>query len=372
MAKMYDIAILGATAAGYAAACRLARDGASVVLLDAPNQVVESPLCDWVGRSFFAQAALPKALTSKAGAVAFKETCYHNAGLSLVAPHRGRAVVGHLVQTPLLIKALHVAARAAGVAVRKTKSFPAIDLQEHQVSLYAATRIQARILLVAQGRPSDIISELALPMRTVPRGALTMAALDVPLSSPADAKQVGKALNVVELPERTELGMYFAVGPTLHLRVVSSSPAAGTRAAELSAMLATLQAAELLPARLSLGRARGAVWLPPAGVALELETHVAKRCLLVGTAGGFAEAVTGQTLAASVRSALLAADVARKALDSDDCQEALMHFKTVWRRSLADFIRPPNTSLQMLLPLLFANKRIIGRFTAALLEGKNI
>lgn len=199
-----------------------------------------------------------------------------------------------------------------------------------------------------------------------------MAALDVPLSSPADAKQVGKALNVVELPERTELGMYFAVGPTLHLRVVSSSPAAGTRAAELSAMLATLQAAELLPARLSLGRARGAVWLPPAGVALELETHVAKRCLLVGTAGGFAEAVTGQTLAASVRSALLAADVARKALDSDDCQEALMHFKTVWRRSLADFIRPPNTSLQMLLPLLFANKRIIGRFTAALLEGKNI
>jgi len=372
MAKMYDIAILGATAAGYAAACRLAHEGASVVLIDSPNQAVESPLCDWVGRSFFAQAGLPKALMSKAKAVAFKETCYHNADLSLMAPHRGTTVAGHLVDTPLLIKALHTAARAAKVTVRKTDSFPAIDLQEQLVALYAARRVQARILLVAQGRPSDIISELALPMRTVPRGELTMAALDVPLSTPADAKRVGKALNIVELPERTELGMYFAVGQTLHLRVISSSPAAGTRAAELSSMLAALQAAELVPAKLPLGRARGAVWLPPAGVALELETHVAKRCLLIGTAGGFSEAVTGQTLAASVRSALLAADVAKKALDSDDCQDALMHFKTVWRQSLADFIRPPNTSLQMLLPLLFANKRIIGRFTAALLEGKNI
>ena len=70
-------------------------------------------------------------------------------------------------------------------------------------------------------------------------------------------------------------------------------------------MLAALQAAELVPAKLSLGRARGAVWLPPAGVALELETHVAKRCLLIGTAGGFTEAVTGQTLAVLLLSALL-------------------------------------------------------------------
>jgi len=372
MAKMYDIAILGATAAGYAAACRLAGQGASVIVLDAPGQAVESPLCDWVGRAFFKQKHLPKSLASKAGAVAFKHTCYHNADLSLVAPHRGRSVAGHFVQMPKLLKALRAAAKAAGATVRASKSFPAIDLQEQQVSLFGTTRIQAQILLVAQGQPADIISELALPMRTVPHGALMVAALDVPLASAAEAKQVGDALNVVGLPERTELGMYFVVGRTLHVRVVSSSPAAGTRAAELSTLLANLQAAELVPAKLALGRAGGAVWHPPAGVALELETHVAKRCLLLGTAGGFCEAVTGQTLAASVRSALLGADAARAALATDDCQEALMRFKNVWRRSLADFIRPPNTSLQMLLPLLFANKRIIGRFTAALLEGKNI
>ena len=369
---MYDIAILGATTAGYAAAWRLAKDGAAVVLLDAPGRPVESPLCDWVGRSFFSQPGLPKKLASICGGVAFKRTCYHNADLTVAAPHRGRTVAGYFLQTTRLIKALRAMAKAAGVGVRTTKSFPAIDLQERKVSLFGTTRVHARMLMVAQGRPSEIIAELALPMRTVPLGSLTVAALDVPLGPGEAAKQIGNALNVVQLPERTELGMYFTTQKTLHVRVVSSSPATGTRAAELSTMIADLQAAELLPKHLALGRARGAVWHPPAGIALELETHVAKRCLLIGTAGGFAEAVTGQTLAASVRSALLAAEVAGQALRSDDCQGALMRFKTVWRQSLADFIRPPNTSLQMLLPLLFANNRIIGRFTAALLEGKNI
>ena len=369
---MYDIAILGATAAGYAAAARLAKDGAAVALLDAPGRTVESPLCDWVGRSFFSRPGLPRSLASACEAVAFRRACYHNAELSQAAPHRGRTVIGHFVQAARLTKALRAMAKAAGVTVRRTMSLPAIDLQEQHVSLFGTRRTQARLLLVAQSCPSDIIGELALPMRIVPLGSLTISALDVPIASKDVAKQIGNALNVVQLPERTELGMYFAVGRTLHVRVISSSPAAGTRAAELSTMLAALQAAELLPARLPLGRARGAVWCPPAGVALELETHVAKRCLLIGTAGGFVEAVTGQTLAASVRSALLGAEVASEALASDDCQEALMRFKTIWRRSLADFIRPPNTSLQMLLPLLFANKRIIGRFTAALLEGKNI
>ena len=372
MPKLYDVAILGATVAGYAAAYRLAKDGVSAVVIDAPGQAVESPLYDWVGKSFFSLGGLPKSLTTKSGAVAFRESCYHSADLSMTAPHRSRTVAGHFVQTARLIKALRGEARAAGAAVRSSKTFPAIDLQENRVCLFGSTQVHAKMLLIAQGRPSDIISELALPVRTVPHGSLTVAALDVPLTDPGAAAQVGKALHVVQLPERTELGMYFAAGETLHVRVVSSSPAAGTRAAELSKMLADLQGADLLPGRLPLGRARGAVWHPPAGVALELETHVAKRCLLIGTAGGFVEAVTGQTLVASVRSALLGAEAARDALKAKDCQEALMSFKTVWRRSLADFIRPPNTSLQMLLPLLFANKRIIGRFTAALLEGKNI
>ena len=49
-----------------------------------------------------------------------------------------------------------------------------------------------------------------------------------------------------------------------------------------------------------------------------------------------------------------------------------MKFKTSWREHLADYLRPPNTSLRLLLPLLFVNQSIVERFTRALLYGESI
>jgi flavin-dependent dehydrogenase len=99
---------------------------------------------------------------------------------------------------------------------------------------------------------------------------------------------------------------------------------------------------------------------------------VAKRCILAGTAGGFVEPITAHTLTPTVRSALIAADVIAEALAGEDVQDDLMRFKSLWRTSLADYLRPPSTSLRLLLPLLFANRRLVDRFTRALLYGENI
>ncbi len=137
-------------------------------------------------------------------------------------------------------------------------------------------------------------------------------------------------------------------------------------------MLSSLQRAGMLPADLPLGRARGAVWHPPAGAALEMESHVAKRCILAGTAGGFCEPVTGQTLRPSVESALLAAQAALAALQSANTQETLMEFKTAWREHLARYLRPPSIPLHLLLPLLFVNRSMVDKFTRALLYGESI
>ena len=70
--------------------------------------------------------------------------------------------------------------------------------------------------------------------------------------------------------------------------------------------------------------------------------------------------------------ALLAAEVAATALNARNTQDSLMRFKTSWRNRLADSLRPPNTAPQMLLPLLFVNRRIIGKFARALLHGKSM
>jgi flavin-dependent dehydrogenase len=371
MRKLYDVVILGSTPAGLAAASHLAGQGADVAVVSHQSAAVECPLATWVPRDFFKLDELPKGLAKSAGASEFKRVIFHNNGLDKDVPYKSRTTLGRFLAAGELTKALKSAANKAGAKVRGTSTAPAIELSEDRVDVLGTTGVSGRMLLVAQDRPADIIGELSLPVRTVPRSSLVVAGLDVPVNGSAP-RELSNALHVAELPERSEIGLFFVQGKTLHVRVVSSSAAAGNRAGELSTLLNGLQQAEIVPGDISLGKATGAVWHPPAGVALELESHVAKRCLLVGTAGGFVETITGHTIYPAVRSALLGADLVLKALNSKKPQDTLMSFKNVWRKALADYLRPPNTSLHMLMPLLFANKRIVPKFTRALLFGQNI
>ncbi len=372
MAQMYDIAVLGTTPAGCAAAYHLAKLGLKVALVESPGAFNECPLMDWAPKEFFKLPGLPKGLAAAAKASSFDAVQYHDAKLARQVEYAPRVIAGYFLKTSNLIKALSSAAVKAGAKCFSMKNRPAMHLDEEIVRLLGSVQVTARMLLIAQGSPFDVLGDLAMPVRPATRSFFVSAALDIPLTHKAVAKKIGGALHVVELRERSEMGMFFLSEGVLHLRVISSSTATGTRAAELSSLVAGLQKADLLPADLALERAKGAVWYPPAGEALEMETHVAKRCMLVGTAGGFADTITGQTLAPSVRSAIIAADIAAASLDSADPQDALMKFKTEWRKSLAEYLRPPSTSLHMLLPLLFVNQRIVSKFTRALLYGENI
>lgn len=369
MTHLYDIAVLGSTPAGCAAALRLARHKLDVVLLDVPSPVAECPLADWAPADLFKRAGMPKGLAAACGAVPFRHVRYHHARLDKFVEHDSRKTAGMLVRYDRIRDVLKHAAAEAGVKFRSTRTPPTIHLEEDQVRLVGTAQAVARVLIVACSRPGDVMADLSLPSRSVPQ-SLVVAGLDVPMSKAPEGST--GVLNIVELPERSELGMFFCLEDTVHMRVISHSLAAGTRASELSAMVSNLQSAGVLPGELHLGRARGAVWHPPAGVALELETHVAKRCLLAGTAGGFAEAVTGQTLRPTIFSALLAADAAAAALKSDDVQNKLGEFKNAWREELGDILRPPGASLRLLLPLLFVNQTILGKFTQALLYGESI
>lgn len=373
MSQLYDIAVLGATPAGCAAAYYLARKKLRVALIDSPRTSSECPLSDWAPREFFSLPHLPKGLARDCRAVKFTGIHYHNADLNKEVKFVARATAGYFVRWGQLTKVLSAAATAAGARLCTMVNRPAIHLGEESVRLLSSSQVTAKILLIAQGSPHDVLGDLALPVRTVQRSSFVAAGLDIPMGAKALAGgRMGDGLHVVESKEQSELGMFFQSDGSLHVRVVSSSVATGTRAAELVGMMAGLQKAGILPPNLPLDRAKGAVWYPPAGEALELETHVAKRSVLAGTAGGFADTITGQTLTPSVRSAILAADAAIAALGAKDPQDALMRFKSDWRKELADYLRPPSTSLHMLLPLLFVNQRIVTKFTRALLYGESI
>ncbi|HUU22946.1 MAG TPA: hypothetical protein VM389_10470 [Phycisphaerae bacterium] len=372
MAREHDVAVLGATPAGWVAAYALAAKGCDVVVMDSPAATSECPLADWVPKDFFRITGLPGSLARTCKAAEFRTVCYHGADLARDVEYVSRATAGYFLRSGMLVKGLKAAAVNAGAKVRSSRTRPAIHLEEDSVRLLGTVQVAAKLLLIAQNRPFDVLGDLGLPLRTIPRASCLVAGIDIPVTGSALARKLGKTLHVVESREPSEVGMFFSTAGVLHLRVVSKSPASGTRAAELSGLISSLQRTELLPANLPLHRAKGALWSPPVGVALELETHVAKRCILIGTAGGFAETITGHTLTPAARSALIAAEIAAKALQSDNPQGALMAFKTEWRDRLADYLRPPSTSLQLLLPLLFANKRLVTRFTRALLYGEEI
>ncbi len=373
MSVLHDVAVLGATPAGFAAAYVLAKAGKDVIVVAAPPSSAQCPLADWACADLFRIPRLPHlprltaGLAKAAKAKPFQAIHYHSVALDRRVEYRRRSAMGYFLQPSDLTAALASAARKAGAKVRSSSTLPVIRLEEDGILLSGSSEVAARLLIIVEGQPHDVLDDLGLAVRAPRSVPLIVAGLDVPFAGASDG-----ALHIVEEPERSEIGMFFAVGGHLHLRVVSSSPATGTRAAELSALVTRLQQGGAIPSKLPLHRAAGAVWRPPAGAALEQEIHVAKRCLLAGSAGGFAEVVTGQTLYASVASALLAADVAGKALagTGKNLQATLTEYRTSWRRQLEKRLLRPSTPFQVLLPLVFANPKVARRLSAILLCGQ--
>ncbi len=381
MPGIHDIAVLGATAAGYVAGTTLSKKGHDVIVLAAPGSAVESPLADWIPSDVFKVCPALRAVKSAGTDRAFRQVQFHSGDLTRQAAYHSRSTAGYVLRSGRLLEALRSAAATAGVRRAQFKLAPEVELQETAVVLRERPasqaggfrskprrELRARLLLIAQGSPAEVVGGLALPVRSVPVGRLSACGLD----APAGQSGPDGALHVVSYPNRERLGMYFAARGIVHVRVLSADPSAPAGADDLGELIGRLRGGGLLPAQMNLSKAAAASWRPPGGVALELETHLAKRTLLIGTAGGFASAMTGQTLDASVRSALVAAEVAEKALRSRQCQDALAEYKRKWRDELANRIRAPGASLRMLLPIVFSNKAMATRCARAILYGEAI
>ena len=103
-----------------------------------------------------------------------------------------------------------------------------------------------------------------------------------------------------------------------------------------------------------------------------MDTHVAKRTLVIGDAGGFVSAASGEGIYPAMWSGQIAARVAAGALDADSTQDALFEFNKQWRTAMAEYLQPPNTDTQYLLPLIFSNQPMADRMGAAFFLGEAI
>ncbi len=372
MAKLYDVAILGATPAGLAAAIALAKAKRSVAVVAPTTPGAECPLIDWAPAELFTLAPFLKPIARAAAGQAFRAVRFHSTDAAKSVEHRDRKTLGYFVKPDKLNTAMRAAARKVKVQFVTSDGPVRPELAEHHVMLPGKREIRARTALIARDTPSQIITDLGLPVRNVPTSRIAAVGLDVQWTEVKVRKHFGRELHVVPGMGRDELILLFGLGPSVHARLLLPRDSGESTAEALSGLITRLRNLALIPPEMPTGRIRTGQWFPPAGVALELESHVAKRTLLIGTAGGFVDQVTAQTITPSTRSALLAAGVVNKALDSDDPQEVLNQFKNHWRADLANYLRPPNTAIHLLMPLMFVNQQIATRFARAMLYGESI
>jgi flavin-dependent dehydrogenase len=108
-----------------------------------------------------------------------------------------------------------------------------------------------------------------------------------------------------------------------------------------------------------------------AGLAVDMDTHVGKRCLLIGDAGGFVASFSGEGIYPAMKSGWIAGQVAARAVAAPVMQDELSSFSAAWRAELADYLRMPNIDLTLLVPLIFTNPQMSRRVARAFLLGRS-
>ncbi len=107
------------------------------------------------------------------------------------------------------------------------------------------------------------------------------------------------------------------------------------------------------------------------GVSLEIESHVAKRTLIIGQAGGFVTGYTNEGIYPGMWSAQLACEIIGRTLKSSQPQDTLREFESLWRTTMAQHLRAPHEDAQSILPLVLSNQRMADKMLESLHLGLN-
>lgn len=362
LAELYDLVVVGSGVAGATAAWRAARQSARVLLLGGSSGRPGDASAGWLGPAGV-KLARACGLTPKAvGAATFSGLRLHSWDLKRSRRVDDRELHGWLVNCGQFEAGLWEAASDAGACGLPDAAVEELGLGEERAVLRLGDgrKVSGRVVLIADGCDSAVAHMAHLP--SAARQPTVAEALfadyqtsdeDVGLEVVIGASRLGNLATIMRLGRRA----------SVRFVVRDSGQQLGQQF-----QLFCQRAAErgLLPAV----EARPVKRIWPAGVALDMETHVGKRCLLIGPAGGFVAAFSQEELYPAMRSGWIAADAALRALKAPVLQDELALFGEQWRQELADYMRMPNTDLSLLVPLIFSNERMSRRVARAFLLGQ--
>lgn len=368
--ETFDVMVIGAGAAGAAAATLLALKERNVVLLDRATFPRKTTSAGWLNvraAPLLAEMSVPvRSLLSRA----FTDVTFFNADFTKNAKPNFQDAPGYLIDRAEFGDALVKAARASAT-VHEGCAVKRIQAKETTVvaTLDNGQEITAKLLLLASGKGSDLVGELGLASADQ---HATMWTAQVDVATKKNRQSAPPHVAVVLGLDR--LGS-FAVCCASRERLSVSVNWLGEKEEALPAFVqvaARLFTHQVTPIDVTEAAAVAEVYHSPASAALEMDTHVGKHTLLIGDAGGFVSAASNEGLYPAMWSAQLASEVIDTALSSPQSQDELMAFESKWRIAMADYLRAPNTDVQFLLPLIFSNQPMADRMGSAFFSGENI
>ena len=378
--NIYDVVVVGAGPSGACAAKFLADAGATVALVDGAKFPRRKTCAGWVSTKVIAEFPFLNAVRRTVKAAPFRRLVFHSPDLKQSAEFASRATAGFIVRREKFDAQLLRQAVKAGAKAILGKRVVAVASGEQTMAaiLAGGTRIIGRILVGADGTHSTVAKAVGLRVHWEPQQLVVCCAKNIPLTAKQQKACPAGAIHV-SLGFGRAPGYAWAFPGNRHVSV-----GVGVRGGEnhqaralYDAWIHGLQDTGLLPRSADAANPDGAA--VPAGAALEFESHVGKRTILIGDAGGFASAATGEGIYPGIQSAAIAAGCILRALDADrkrakgiHCQDELQTFKSLWRQTLAPHLQMPNVNVAFLLPLIYTNQEIADRFGRAFLFGDNL
>lgn len=377
----FDVLIVGAGTSGATAAALCARKDLSVGLLDIRPSPRVSDQSVWINaeaRDLLEQCG---ADIDSVGRQPVGGLTFCSADFEKTISSEFETPLAYVVNRAELENELIEAAVAAGASLQAGKRVETLDVMEETVrlTLEGESHIEGRFLIAADGARSSMARQLGLVGSAAP--SCWCAQADVTVSPGSKNKPAAGGPSVTMV-----LGMIESrgVGTIIHqadrVAIRLAGPGTATEIGEFfDEFVSDARQAGLLGKDVDAeGRCEKGFWHEPmiepipVGMAIELESHVGKRSLLVGDAGGFAASISYEGIYPGMWSAAVATEVIADAAAGETGQDILGEFDGRWRLAMADYLRMPNTDLHFLLPLVFSNQQMADRMAAAILSGKNI
>ncbi|MBI4579265.1 MAG: FAD-dependent oxidoreductase, partial [Planctomycetes bacterium] len=303
----YDVAILGAGAAGTAAAILLRGRGLNPVLIESPGgrgRGLRRP--DWLSAAANNLLAECRIDCSDCLGKPFEGIAFHTADLKKTARADATKAPAYRVDYSGVVGRMHTIARKEKVEMVCGCAPTRIDLGEKRVRLELEGHdpIEAGFLVLADGAARTFATAgpgqpqpLAAPPSTRVSGRWVAT---LQWSGTAKGRQAGTAADahmhwVCDLNRQGAMMLWWWDGPAAVLNLLSSGTGQEV-ASLLQSVAGRLMETGLIPGGKRVDASSIVLRPAPFRSALEMESHVDKRCLLIGDAGGFVSETSGEGL----------------------------------------------------------------------------